>query len=162
MATEIERKFLLRNHEWRELASRSTICRQGYLSDSKSVSVRVRIAGDQGSLNIKSVTLGVSRAEYEYPIPLADAAELLDRFCARPLIEKTRYLVPYGDHVWEVDVFAGVNAGLVVAEIELSRADEPFQKPPWIGAEVSADSRYYNVSLVAHPYKDWKSSTLRT
>lgn len=159
MATEIERKFLLRNNEWRELASRRTRYRQGYLADAKSVSIRVRIAGDQGFLNIKSVTLDVSRTEYEYSIPLADAAELLDRFCARPLIEKTRYLVPYGDHVWEVDVFEGENAGLVVAEIELNHADEPFTKPPWVGAEVSADPRYYNVSLVAHPYKDWKSST---
>lgn len=157
MGTEIERKFLLCSDAWRELASRATRYRQGYLSDAKSVSVRVRIAGDQGFLNIKSVTLEVSRAEYDYPIPLEDAAELLERFCARPLIEKTRYLVPYRGHVWEVDVFEGENAGLVVAEVELSRADEPFQKPHWIGEEVSADPRYYNVSLVTHPYKDWKS-----
>lgn len=157
MGTEIERKFLLCSDAWRELASRATRYRQGYLSGAKSVSVRVRIAGDQGFLNIKSVTLDVSRAEYDYPIPLEDAAELLERFCARPLIEKTRYLVPYRGHVWEVDVFEGENAGLVVAEVELSRTDEPFQKPHWIGEEVSADPRYYNVSLVTHPYKDWKS-----
>jgi adenylate cyclase len=162
MGTEIERKFLLQNDDWRVLASHRAPYRQGYLSDAKSVSVRVRIAGNQGFLNIKSVTLQVTRAEYEYVIPLEDAAELLDRFCARPLIKKTRYLVPYGDHVWEVDVFEGENAGLVVAEIELTHADEPFQKPPWIGAEVTADPRYYNVSLVTHPYKDWKLSPLQT
>lgn len=162
MGTEIERKFLLRNDDWRKLASHSTQYRQGYLSDAKSVSVRVRIAGDKGFLNIKSVTLEVSRSEYEYPIPLRDACELLEQFCEKPLIEKTRHFVPYGGHVWEVDVFDGENAGLVVAEIELSYADEPFQRPPWIGEEVSADPRYYNVSLVMHPYKDWKSPRQRS
>ena len=162
MGIEIERKFLLRNEDWRTLASHGTPYRQGYLSDAKLVSVRVRVAGDRGFLNIKSVTLNVRRAEYEYSIPLKDAAELLDQFCARPLIEKTRYRVPYDDHVWEVDVFEGENAGLVVAEIELTHADEPFHQPPWLGAEVSADPRYYNVSLVTHPYKDWKSSPRQT
>ncbi|MGF1615543.1 MAG: CYTH domain-containing protein [Gammaproteobacteria bacterium] len=162
MGTEIERKFLLRSDDWRELAVQGTPYRQGYLSEAKSVSVRVRIAGGQGFLNIKSATLDVRRAEYEYPIPLQDAAELLERLCMRPLIEKTRYRVPFGAHVWEVDVFEGENAGLVVAEIELSDVHEPFRKPDWVGAEVSADARYYNVSLVTHPYKDWGSSTQRT
>lgn len=161
MGTEIERKFLVCSDDWREEASRSRRYRQGYLTDAQSVSIRVRIAGDRGFLNIKSVTLDVSRAEFEYPIPIEDAAELLERFCSRPLIEKTRYFVPYGSHVWEVDVFDGENAGLVVAEIELNHVDEGFQKPHWIGEEVSADPRYYNVSLVTHPYKDWKVAAPR-
>lgn len=156
MATEIERKFLVRNDEWRTYASSGIRTRQGYLSSAKSVSIRVRVAGDRAFLNIKSATLGVSRSEYEYSIPLADAEQLLERFCVRPLIEKTRYLVRHGTHTWEVDVFEGENAGLVVAEIELAHADEPFERPRWAGEEVSDDPRYYNVSLVTFPYKDWK------
>jgi adenylate cyclase len=152
---EIERKFLLRNEGWREQAATGTAYCQGYLPGAESCSVRVRIAGDAAYLNIKGATLSVSRAEYEYPIPVADAREMLDRFCLRPLIEKTRYLVPQGDHTWEIDVFEGDNAGLVVAEIELSHEQEAFERPAWLGEEVSSDSRYYNVCLVKHPYKDW-------
>ncbi|MGA7802547.1 MAG: CYTH domain-containing protein [Gammaproteobacteria bacterium] len=155
MATEIERKFLVCSDQWRPGANAGTAYRQGYLSSAPSCSVRVRIGNGQARLNIKSATLGVQRQEYEYPIPLEDGNELLDTLREGPLIEKTRYLVPYGDHVWEVDVFEGDNAGLIVAEIELSREDEPFERPPWIGDEVSDDPRYYNVSLVRHPYRDW-------
>ena len=155
MATEIERKFLLRDDSWRADADVGTVMRQGYLIGAQRASVRVRISGGRAHLNIKSATLGVERQEYEYAIPLADAEELLDTLCERPLIEKTRYHVRHGEHTWEIDVFSGDNAGLVVAEIELGSADEAFERPPWLGEEVSHDKRYYNVCLVTHPYKDW-------
>ena len=158
MATEIERKFLVRNEQWREGADEGTAYRQGYLASDPTCSIRVRTGGGRAFLNIKSATLGVRRREYEYPIPLDDAQEMLDRLCTGPLVEKTRYHVPVGGHVWEVDVFAGDNAGLVVAEIELEREDEPFERPAWVGEEVSQDPRYYNVSLARHPYREWTSS----
>jgi len=155
MATEIERKFLLKDDGWRAAADHGVVMRQGYLLGSERASVRVRIAGARANLNIKSATLGVTRQEYEYPIPLDDAHEMLDTLCQTPLIEKTRYHVRHGEHTWEVDVFAGDNAGLVVAEIELGHVDETFERPPWLGEEVSDDPRYYNVCLVRHPYRDW-------
>ena len=156
MAQEIERKFLVVNDDWRAEVARESRFRQGYLSGGKHGSVRVRAAGPRAYLNIKSGTLGISRREYEYEIPVADAEEMLDELCERPLIEKTRYFVPHGRHVWEVDVFEGDNAGLVVAEVELDDVDETLELPAWVGAEVSHDPRYYNVSLVRHPYKEWK------
>lgn len=155
MPTEIERKFLVRNDGWRRHADSGTAYRQGYLVGGRESSVRVRIEGDRARLNIKSATIGVRRLEYEYEIPLHEAREMLTVLCAGPLIEKTRYLVIHEGHHWEVDVFEGDNAGLVVAEIELSHEDEPFVRPDWLGEEVSDDPRYYNVSLVSHPYKDW-------
>lgn len=155
MATEIERKFLVRNDGWRAQAQPGKRYRQGYLTSDARSSVRVRVAGDQGYLNIKSATLGITRMEYEYAIPLHDAEEMLAHLRAGPLIEKTRYLVEHAGHVWEIDVFEGDNAGLVVAEIELQSQDETFALPGWAGEEVSHDPRYYNVSLVTHPYKDW-------
>jgi adenylate cyclase len=155
MATEIERKFLLKNDSWRDGADAGTRFRQGYLIGSEQASVRVRIEGERANLNIKSATLGIRRQEYEYPIPLADAEELLDTLCAQPQIEKTRYHVPFGDHLWEVDLFAGANAGLVVAEVELADEHETFAMPPWAGEEVSHDTRYYNVCLVKHPFCEW-------
>ena len=156
MATEIERKFLLTSDSWRDDADAGTHFRQGYLIGAERASVRVRIEGERANINIKSATLGVERMEYEYPIPLVDAMELLDTLCEQPQIEKTRYHVPFGDHLWEVDVFAGDNEGLVVAEVELKSTDEAFAMPPRAGEEVSHDTRYYNVCLVKHPYKDWK------
>ncbi len=155
MATEIERKFLLRDASWRDTADRGTRFRQGYLIGAERASVRVRIEGDKANLNIKSATLGIHRQEYEYPIPLEEAEELLDTLCEQPQIIKTRYLVPFSQHTWEIDVFSGDNEGLVVAEVELGAEDEPFERPPWIGEEVSGDTRYYNVCLIKHPYKDW-------
>lgn len=155
MATEIERKFLVKNDDWRAAADAGTAYRQGYLVGSKQASVRVRIEGSAARLNIKSATLGVTRQEYEYAIPLADAAALLDSLCEKPLIEKTRHHVSFAGRVWEVDVFAGDNAGLVVAEVELEAEDAPLQLPAWAGREVSYEPRYYNVCLVTHPYKDW-------
>ena len=155
MPLEIERKFLLRDQSWREQAQAGTPFVQGYLVGSKQASVRVRIEGQCAYLNIKSATLGVRRMEYEYPIPLNEARELLDTLCDKPLIEKIRYVVAYGNHKWEIDEFKGDNEGLIVAEVELdSETDEP-QLPAWCGQEVSDDPRYYNVSLVKHPYKQW-------
>lgn len=156
MATEIERKFLVTDETWREAVSKSSFYRQGYLASSDGASVRVRVADDKAYLNIKSMTLGISRHEFEYVIPVTDAEEMLDELCVGPKIEKTRHFVDHGDHTWEVDVFEGDNEGLVVAEIELGSEEEAFAKPSWAGKEVSHEERYYNVCLVKHPYKQWK------
>ena len=154
MGQEIERKFLVRNDTWRRNATR-TRYRQGFLSTEPERTVRVRIAGDRGTLTIKGKTVGATRAEFEYDIPVADAAELLDTLCRRPLIEKVRYVLREGAHTWEVDVFEGDNAGLVVAEIELQTEDEAFERPPWLGEEVTHDPRYFNANLVKSPYNTW-------
>lgn len=155
MATEIERKFLLKNDSWRTEANEGSMIRQGYLAGTEKSSIRVRVSGEKANINIKSATLDVTRQEYEYAIPLSEANEILDTLCEGPLIEKTRYHVQHDDHLWEVDEFYGDNQGLVVAEIELNSADENFERPDWVGEEVSDDTRYYNVCLVKHPYKDW-------
>lgn len=155
MALEIEKKFLVVDERWRAGAGAGVRYRQGYLSESGPASVRVRVGGARAHLNVKSATLDQQRLEYEYEIPLADAEEMLETLCTKPLVEKTRYEVEHAGHTWEVDVFEGDNAGLVVAELELEARDEPFQRPPWVGAEVSDDPRYYNVCLVKHPYKNW-------
>lgn len=155
MATEIERKFLLRNDSWRAEADEGVTIRQGYLAGSEKSSIRVRVQDDKANINIKSATLDVTRHEYEYPIPLKDANELLNLMSEGPLVEKTRYYVHHGKRHWEIDVFSGDNEGLIVAEIELNNKDEAFERPDWLGEEVSDDPRYYNVCLVRHPYKDW-------
>lgn len=155
MGIEIERKFLLKNDGWRTLAGPGVVFRQGYLIGARQASVRVRIEGESAFLNIKSMTLGIRRQEYQYPLPLNDANEMLDMLCEKPLIEKTRYLVHLGEHEWEIDVFAGENDGLIVAEVELASEDEAISLPDWIGVEVSSDPRYYNVNLVKHPYRLW-------
>ncbi len=155
MATEIERKFLLKNSSWKELADEGTQYTQGYLVGSKHASVRVRIQGKRAFLNIKSATIDITRQEFEYEIPLDEATEMLETLCEKPLIDKVRYLIKNENHVWEIDVFSGDNDGLIVAEIELKDKDENFTKPDWLGEEVSDDERYYNVCLVKHPFKDW-------
>jgi adenylate cyclase len=155
MATEIEHKFLLRDDRWRSQVERSARLRQGYLISDARCSVRVRVAESQGFLNIKSGTLGIQRSEYEYPIPLAEAEEILDTLCAKPLLEKTRHYLKFDQHLWEIDEFSGENAGLIVAEVELSRIDEPFARPDWLGKDVSHDIRYYNSQLARHPYQTW-------
>jgi adenylate cyclase len=155
MGIEIERKFLVTNDSWREAASVSLPIKQGYLVGGKEASVRVRLQGDTANLNIKSATLGVRRQEFEYTIPLEEAEIILTTLCQRPIIEKTRYLVSYANKQWEVDVFEGENAGLIVAELELHDEAEQFDHPPWLGEEVSDDPRYYNTCLSQHPYKDW-------
>ena len=153
MATEIERKFLVQGTQWRNEAG--TRIKQGYLNRDKARTVRVRVRGDQAFLTVKGLTQGASRAEFEYEIPLADAEELL-KLSDGPLIEKTRYVVVHDGSKWEVDEFQGDNSDLVVAEIELQSKDEQFSRPPWLGREVTDDSRYYNSSLASHPYRDWR------
>ena len=155
MAIEIERKFLTLNENWKHSSHHSSPLRQGYLSSEKNCSVRVRTSQDKAWINIKSITIGAQRQEYEYEIPVADGNELLDTLSQKPLIEKTRYLVKVGEHIWEVDVFEGENAGLIVAEIELNAVDEVFQKPDWVGEEVTEDPRYYNTRLSRLPFKQW-------
>jgi len=155
MGIEIERKFLLKDESWRQQADAGTHYRQGYLIGAKQASVRVRIEGDKAYLNIKSMTLGVRRYEYQYPIPLDEANEMLDTLCEKPLVEKTRYKVHHGNHEWEIDVFAGANTGLVVAEVELESEQDKLILPSWAGVEVSDEPRYYNVNLVKHPYTTW-------
>jgi len=155
MATEIERKFRMLNDDWKQLVTQETYYCQGYLANSNRASVRIRVAENKAYINIKSASLGIQRTEYEYAISLADGQAMLDQLCTKPLIEKTRYLVVYAGKTWEIDVFYGDNAGLIVAELELNHVDEPFDIPDWVDQEVSDDPRYYNVNLVTHPFKNW-------
>lgn len=152
MPTEIERKFLVTGTEWRQGDS-IRLC-QGYLSRAKERTVRVRLAGEKAFLTIKGISKGASRAEFEYEIPVVDAEQLL-KLCDGPLIEKVRHVVVYKGLKWEVDEFFGENAGLVVAEVELEREDQPFEKPDWVGQEVTHDPRYFNSSLATNPYRTW-------
>lgn len=153
MATEIERKFLLKNDNWRTVDG--THYRQGYLCNTKEKTVRVRTMDDRAYLNIKGANIGASRMEFEYEIPIQDAEELLNTLCQKPLIEKNRYKVKYDGLVWEIDEFFGDNQGLIVAEIELSSEDQAFEKPDWMGKEVTHDPRYFNANLNKHPFNQW-------
>lgn len=155
MALEIERKYLVVNDKWRNGVVHRSEMKQGYLANAPNASVRVRISGSEARLTIKGRSKGISRSEYEYAIPLQDADELMSEHLAGAVVEKVRYKVQCGDHVWDLDVFAGANQGLIMAEVELSAEDEDFQLPEWAGEEVSGDSRYYNASLSSHPYCDW-------
>jgi CYTH domain-containing protein len=155
MGVEIERKFLLANEGWRGQGI-ATRMRQGYLVADPVRTVRVRIEGGRAVITIKGKTTGASRGEWEYDIPVADATELLDGLCEQPQVEKIRHRIEHAGHTWEVDEFLGLNAGLVVAEIELDAEDEAFEKPDWIGVEVTGDKRYYNSSLIRQPYSQWK------
>lgn len=155
MATEIERKFLVIGEGWRAAAHQTIAMRHGYLAPlGGAASVRVRVEGTAGKLNVKAAKIGMSRAEYEYDIPAAEAEEMLATLCSG-LILKTRHYVTVGSHLWEVDEFEGDNAPLVVAEIELTREDESFERPDWIGAEVTQEARYYNHTLSVMPYARW-------
>jgi CYTH domain-containing protein len=154
MAREIERKFLVTSDRWKQGVTGKRY-RQGYLSTVPQRTVRVRVAGGEAWLTVKGLTEGVSRAEFEYPIPLADAQEMLDSLCERPLIEKTRYRVEHHRAVWEVDEFEGENKGLVIAEIELRDAGQQIALPDWVGAEVSDDPKYFNANLIARPFSRW-------
>ena len=154
MGKEIERKFLVRGDSWRAGAHGKRY-RQGYLSTVKERTVRVRVAGDQGYITIKGITVGAARAEYEYEIPLADANQMLDTLCERPIVEKTRYRLPQDNIVWEIDEFEGDNRGLIVAEVELKDEHQSYPKPDWLGEEVTGDPRYFNANLVAKPFTTW-------
>lgn len=147
MGQEIERKFLVSSEEWRQSVKSSARLQQGYLSTSAKATVRVRIYDDRDAvLTLKGKADGISRAEFEYPIPLEDARQLMDM--AKPqIVEKRRFDVPFAGHLWEVDVFEGQHAGLILAEVEMQTADEHVVLPTWVGKEVSTDDRYANASL---------------
>lgn len=152
MAIEIERKFLVIGDAWRDAPP--VFYSQGYLNRDKARTVRVRIAGEEAFLTIKGTSVGARRAEFEYPIPLWDARELL-ALCEQPLIEKNRRKILHEGFIWEVDEFLGENLGLVVAEIELPAEDAAFTKPDWVGAEVTDDARYFNSNLSRTPFIYW-------
>ncbi|GGF51103.1 CYTH domain-containing protein [Azorhizobium oxalatiphilum] len=150
MAVEVERKFLVTSDDWRANATGASF-RQGYIDTSDETTVRVRIAGDAAFLTIKGPSEGMSRAEFEYPIPLSDAQDMLRDLCRRPLIEKTRYDVSFGGKLWSVDVFGAENSGLIMAEVELDHPAESVPLPPWVGEEVTEDPRYRNSALSLSP-----------
>jgi adenylate cyclase len=152
---EIERKFLVIGDGWRQKVLYSSSLRQGYLSVDPQRTVRVRLDGEEASLTIKGITTGAGRAEYEYPLPAAEANELLDALCLRPLIEKTRYRLRHAGLLWEIDEFAGDNKGLLLAEVELQGEEQSIELPDWVGKEVTGDMRYQNSSLLGHPYRSW-------
>ena len=157
MAVEIERKFLVTDGSYKEQAFRCDRIAQGYICRQGGNSTRVRVRGDKGYLTIKGPSLdgGLSRFEWEKEIPASEAWELM-KLCPTPIIDKRRYLVEFAGHTFEVDEFYGENEGLTVAEVELSNPDESFEKPPFIGKEVTGDGRYYNSSLSRYPYNCWK------
>ena len=156
MAIEIERKFLINPYAWEKLEKPvGKPLKQGYILTDPAKTIRIRTAENKAWLTIKGISLGASRLEYEYEVPLGDATELLDNF-AETAIEKMRYEIIYADKIWEVDVFSGNNEGLIVAEIELSSEEEYFALPPWVDVEVTEDKRYYNSNLITMPFKDWQ------
>lgn len=154
MPREIERKFLLKNDQWRSMLQASRAIRQGYLCGNDRSSVRVRVDGDRANLNVKSATLGIERLEFEYSIPVEQAEVMLSELAGQ-VIAKTRHEVWHQGHLWEIDEFAGENSGLIVAEVELGGSDETFERPDWLGDEISDDPRYYNTELARHPYSRW-------
>jgi adenylate cyclase len=158
MGIEIERKFLVKNDTWRKLArDKGLPIRQGYLTVAQRATVRVRRIGDEARLTIKGKVSGLRRSEFEYPLPVTDADQMLDQLCRKPIIDKVRYKIPAGGLVWEIDDFFGENAGLVVAEIELKSETDEFETPAWLGREVTGMKRFYNSSLTQHPYSTWPS-----
>jgi len=154
MGKEIERKFLVKDDTWKEI-SKGVLFRQGYLSTLKERTVRVRTIDTKGFLTIKGITVGATRAEYEYEISVSDANEMLDSLCEKPLIEKNRTKIEYQGLIWEVDEFFGENEGLVFAEVELDSEDQEISIPDWIGEEVTGDPRFFNSNLIKNPYKNW-------
>jgi CYTH domain-containing protein len=159
MGVEIERKFLLKNEEWRSEVSSKTIIKQRYLNSDKERTVRIRVRNDKGFLTIKGENTNATRQEYEYEIPMQDAESLL-LLCQKPIIEKVRYLVPRGGKTWEIDDFGGDNLGLILAEIELESEEEQIEIPSWIGTEVTHDTRYFNSSLISHPYSKFEENLI--
>ncbi len=155
MGKEIERKFLVQGEAWRSQVRSETHLVQGYLLDRPDLTLRVRIKAQDAFLTLKGASEGIARSEFEYPIPREDAQSLLAEFALFPPIDKIRYQVQVGAHRWDLDVFSGENAGLVLAEIELQDPEESFARPDWLGEEVSADPRYYNVNLAKRPYRTW-------
>lgn len=155
MAVEIERKFLVRPDRLPALVNGQRIV-QGYIATADRTTVRVRLSDQQAWLTLKGRTTGISRAEFEYPIPAADARQMLDQLCGGGRVEKTRYCIDDDGLTWELDVFEGSNSGLIVAELELSSETQAFERPAWVGEEVSHDPRYTNLALMLHPYTLWE------
>jgi adenylate cyclase len=155
MAVEIERKFLVKTIPSKEISISREI-KQGYIINEKHNIVRVRREDDNYFVTIKGNTIGITRLEFEYPIPRKDAEKMFNNLCGHNFIEKTRHYVHNAGHTWEIDEFHGKNQGLIVAEIELESEDETFQCPDWVGEEVSHDPRYYNMNLTTGPYENWK------
>jgi adenylate cyclase len=155
MGMEIERKFLVVNDNWRSRVESESVLKQGYLTAQPTIAVRVRIDGEKAQLTIKSGSVGISRSEFEYEIPPRDAEEMIESLVTGSVIDKTRYKVRCGDHLWDLDLFHGDNTGLVMAEVELASESETFELPDWVGEEVSDDPRYFNANLINHPYCDW-------
>jgi adenylate cyclase len=153
MALEIERKFLVKENTWRN--GQGTMYRQGYLNSDENRNVRVRVIEDRGYLTVKGISKGATRVEYEYEIPKAEADDMLDNLCEKPLISKKRFTIEFKGFVWEVDEFFGDNEGLIIAELELESEDQVFIKPEWIGEEVTEDPKYFNSNLIHRPYSKW-------
>lgn len=158
MALEIERKFLTRADAWRGQAAVAERLVQGYIANTSRCSVRIRIAGESASLSLKSMQPGTTRQEFEYPVPPADAWYALTTLCEGPPLEKIRHRVPAGRHVFEVDEFLGASAGLVIAEIELGAEGEEFERPDWLGDEVTLEPRYYGFALAVAPFATWPAA----
>ena len=154
MKTEIERKFLVLNSSYKSLG-KYEYCIQGYIRSINEPLVRIRIIGNKSYLTMKSDVNGITRLEYEYEIPNEDAQDLLKLFCKKTIIEKNRYIIHYKSTLWEVDEFLGDNQGLVVAEVELESEQQSYNKPNWVGTEISTDKKYYNYNLAQCPYKTW-------
>lgn len=157
MGIEIERKYLVSSDQWRN-EELGQYYRQGYLTDDPQTTVRVRIAGESAYLTIKGQVKNLTRPEFEYPIPVIDAQQMLDLWCGYHVIEKKRYRISFGDLIWEVDEFLGKNQGLILAEVELTSSTQTVSLPAWVGQEVSGDRRYYNSYLVKHPYSTWQNT----
>ncbi|MGF1540058.1 MAG: CYTH domain-containing protein [Pleurocapsa sp.] len=156
MPQEIERKYLVKGDGWRSLAA-GVFYSQGYIATVGQQTVRVRIIGDRGWLTIKGASKGRTRAEFEYEIPVAEAKEMLDTLCDRPLIEKKRYKILQDNLIWEVDEFLGENQGLIIAEVELETEEQKIILPDWIDREVT-DPKYYNANLAKYPYSKWQDN----
>ena len=154
MGQEIERKFLVKSDAWRGLAE-GMVYRQGYLNSAKERTVRIRTVGNKAFLTIKGLTVGATRSEYEYEIPFDECNAMLDNLAEKPLIEKKRYKITKGGLTWEIDEFFGDNKGLIVAEVELASEEQAFEKPEWVGKEVTGDPRYFNANLIKHPFTKW-------
>ena len=155
MGKEIEKKFLIKNENFKKLTT-GVLCIQGFLSTTKERVVRVRVMGEKAYLTIKGISKGATRTEFEYEIPVSDAQLMLDELCKKPIIKKYRYKIPIGELMWEVDVFLEKNEGLIVAEVELPYENKIIEFPDWIGKEVTGDQKYYNSNLIKNPYSTWK------
>jgi adenylate cyclase len=156
MGVEIERKYLIKNSDWKNRVIEKIEIKQGYLNSNIERTVRIRLNNIKAFITIKGKTINTSRQEFEYEIPYEEGNSLIN-MCESPIIEKTRFIVQEDNGIWEIDEFKGENQGLIVAEIELKHENQKFKVPQWIGKEVSNDSRYYNSSLIHKPYKNWKN-----